>query len=90
MPHSISAAKRVRQTLKKRLKNKGIKADLKSLTKKLVSLIQAKKKSEALTALREISSQYDQAAKKGIIHKNNASRHKSRLAQRLTRSFAAA
>jgi len=88
MPHSISAAKRVRQNLKRRLRNKDIKAELKSLTKKFLVLVESKKKEESIQAYRTLASHYDQAAKKGMIHRSNASRHKSRLAQRLAKSVA--
>lgn len=88
MPHSISAAKRVRQNQKRRLRNKKIKAELKSLTKKLLGLITAKNKEESLALFRTLSSKFDRAAKKDVVHKNNASRHKSRLSQRIARAFA--
>lgn len=88
MPHSISAAKRVRQNLKRRDKNRKGKSELKTLTKDLLALIDGKKKEEAQTAFKKISSIYDRAAKKKLIHKNNANRHKARLAQRLARAIA--
>jgi small subunit ribosomal protein S20 len=86
--HSVSAAKRVRQNLKRRQKNRETKAELKSLTKKLLGLLKSKKKEESIQAYRTLASHYDRAAKKGIVHKRNASRHKSRLAQRLAQSIA--
>lgn len=88
MAHSVSAFKRARQNAKGRLRNREAKSELKLLTKKLLALISSKKKEEAVKAFLEISSRFDKAAKKGIIHKNNASRHKSRLAQRLAKSIA--
>jgi small subunit ribosomal protein S20 len=88
MPHSVSAAKRVRQNFKRRLKNREVKAELKDLTKKLLASIKAKKKDESVQAYRNLASHYDRAAKKGVIHRRNASRHKSRLAQRLAESVA--
>ncbi|MBI1884223.1 MAG: 30S ribosomal protein S20 [Chlamydiae bacterium] len=89
MPHSISAAKRVRQNLTRRTRNRQTKTELKNLTKDLLSLITDKKKDEATTAYRDLSGHFDRAAKKGMIHKNNADRHKSRLAVRLMKAFAA-
>ncbi|MBI1871147.1 MAG: 30S ribosomal protein S20 [Chlamydiae bacterium] len=89
MAHSISAEKRNRQNQKKRLANRKIKADLKSMTKKFLSSIEAKKKEDSLKTFKILSSQFDRAAKKGVFHKNNASRHKSRLSQHLAKAFAA-
>ena len=86
--HSVSAAKRVRQHIKRRQKNRETKAELKSLTKKLLVLLKSKKKEESIQAYKTLASHYDRAAKKGMIHKSNASRHKSRLAQRLAQSIA--
>jgi small subunit ribosomal protein S20 len=88
MAHSQSALKRARQNAKGRLRNREAKSELKSLAKKLLALITAKKKDEAVKAFADISSRFDNAAKRGIIHKNNASRHKSRLAQRLAKTVA--
>jgi len=88
MAHSQSALKRARQNAKGRLRNRETKYELKSLSKKLLALINAKKNDEAAKVFIDISSRFDKAAKKGIIHKNNASRHKSRLAQRLAKSVA--
>ena len=88
MAHSQSALKRARQNAKGRLRNREAKSELKSLAKKLLALISAKKNEEAAKAFVEISSRFDNAAKRGIIHKNNANRHKSRLAQRIAKSVA--
>lgn len=88
MAHSASAEKRNRQNIKRRLRNRRTKTELKILTKKFLGLLTLKKKDEAQKALRELSGNFDKAAKKGIIHKNNASRHKSRLTQRFSKAFA--
>ncbi len=89
MAHSISALKRARQALKRRAKNKTNKSNLKGQTKIFLNILSSKKKDEAVAAFKELSSQYDKAAKKGIVHRRNADRHKSRLAQRLAKAFAA-
>jgi small subunit ribosomal protein S20 len=51
-------------------------------------LIEAGKFDEAREAVRVATSALDKAAEKGIIHKNNASRRKSRLAQALNQAEA--
>lgn len=89
MAHSISAEKRARQSLKKRAKNKKAKSSLKTLTKDFLALLDSKKKDEAVQAFKHLSGQFDKASKKGLIHRRNADRHKSRLAQRLLKTSAA-
>lgn len=89
MAHSLSAYKRARQSLKRNLRNRKVKADLKKLTKDLLSLVSQKKKDESIVAFRALVGRFDRATKGGVIHKKNASRHKSRLAQRLAKGFAA-
>jgi len=73
-----SAKKRARQTIKKNLRNRVVKTKMKNVIK---AVKQAEDKSpEEMTAiLDQAKSVIDKAAKKGVIHKNNASRKISRL-----------
>jgi small subunit ribosomal protein S20 len=75
LPHSKSAAKRVRQNEKKRLRNKTVKSHVRTMIKKVM---EAEDKEEAL---KEAYSALDKAVKKGVIHKNAAARKKSSLAK---------
>jgi small subunit ribosomal protein S20 len=81
--HSLSAKKRVRQNVKRRARNRarkeGIKTELKNFTTALTGGDFAK----AETELRSVTRQLDKVAAKGTIHKNTASRKRSRLAKRL-------
>ncbi|WGS65943.1 30S ribosomal protein S20 [Marinitoga aeolica] len=80
MPNVKSAKKRVRQTAKRRLRNKAYKTRVKNSIKKVLAAIEAKKeKEEVMGLLNSAFSVIDKAAKKGVIHRNNASRKKSRL-----------
>jgi len=54
--------------------------------KKARILIEAGNLDEAREAVRMATSALDRAAEKGIIHKNNAARRKSRLAQALNQA----
>ena len=54
--------------------------------KKFLALLSAKNVSEAKELLKKIFSQLDKAAKKQVIHSSTASRKKSRLAKRLSKS----
>jgi small subunit ribosomal protein S20 len=83
LAHSLSAAKRHRQSLKLRDRNKGNQTAAKSAVRKARELVAAGKGDEAIEAVRQASSILDRAAQKGALHKNNASRRKARLARML-------
>ena len=83
MPNTKSAEHRMRNSARRHLHNQGIKSRLKTLEKKFLALLTEGKKDEAGAAWRTVSSAFDKAAKSGVLHPNNASRKKSRLALRL-------
>ena len=83
MPNTKSAERRMRNSARKRLHNRSIKSSLHQLEKKYVALLTAGKKEDAGKSLQAVSSAFDKAAKKGVIHKSMASRKKSRLTARL-------
>jgi small subunit ribosomal protein S20 len=74
-----SAKKRIRVIAKKTLKNKMIKSRTKTAIKKVVAAAAAGNAEEAGTALIYAVATIDKAASKGVYHKRNASRKKSRL-----------
>jgi small subunit ribosomal protein S20 len=84
MPITRSAKKRLRQNEKRRVRNKSAKSYLKTIAKKIR---EAKEKREADELLKKAYKAYDKAASKGIIHKNNAARHKSRLTRYVKEKF---
>lgn len=77
MPNIKSAKKRVRVTAHKTLRNKMLKSSLKTILRKAL-----KEDSDAKTKLCAISA-LDKAVSKGILHKNNAARRKSKIAKLL-------
>jgi small subunit ribosomal protein S20 len=83
MPNTKSAERRMHSNARRHLRNQSVKSRLKTLEKDYLSLVAASKKDEAVTALKSVNSAYDRAAKTGVIHKNRASRKKSRLMLRL-------
>jgi small subunit ribosomal protein S20 len=83
MPNTKSAAKANRSSERKRLRNKSTKSALHTLQKRFLGLVGEGKKDEAAALLPRIASALDKAAKGGVIHRNSADRHKSRLALRL-------
>lgn len=74
-----SAKKRIKVIAKKTLRNKIIKSSTKTTIKKVLAAVKAGDKAQANTALVNAVSAIDKAASKGVYHKNNASRKKSRL-----------
>lgn len=80
---SKSAMKRVRQDKVKALKNKSAKNAMKTLTKKVEAEVAGKNSDGAKTALKKVVSAIDRAARKGVIHRNTASRKISNLTKRV-------
>jgi small subunit ribosomal protein S20 len=76
MPQHKSAAKRVRQTEKKRASNRLHRSRLRTMMKKLRS---SESKDEANPLLNEAKAYLDRLASKRIIHKNKAANYKSEL-----------
>ncbi len=85
MANIKSAKKRIKVTEAKTLRNKMVKSSLKTAIKKYETAILAGNKEEAKTTLDSAIRSIDMAASKGIIHKNVASRKKSRLTIRLNK-----
>ena len=84
MPNNASAKKRMRQEEKRRLHNRSVKSSVKTyITKARVSIDYGESREEAQEAVRHAVSELDRAAKKGVLHRNNAARRKSRLMKRL-------
>ena len=64
---------------KKRLQNASFKSSLKTAIKSVEEAVAKNDKAAALEAYKVASTKLDKALVKGILHKNNVSRHKSRL-----------
>lgn len=79
MANTKSAIKNARKAEARHVRNKAVVSRLKTLSKKVSSLKQGGKADEARSAAIEYTSALDKAAKKGVIHKNAASRRKSQV-----------
>ena len=79
MANIASAKKRARQSVKLRLHNASQRSMLRTHIKRVTSAIEAKDKKAAKDAFEAAIPVIDSMVSKGIIHKNKASRHKSRL-----------
>ena len=84
MANTKSAIKRIRRISKQTAVNKARKSRYKNALKKMNSLIESKKKSEALKFLPKLNSELMKVAKTGIIKKQNASRNVSRLTKKIS------
>ena len=80
-----SALKANRQNIKRREHNRALRARLRTGLKSIRKSLELKDVPGAKTALRSLQSLVDKMATKGIIHKNTASRYKSRLAARISK-----
>jgi small subunit ribosomal protein S20 len=87
MPHTSAAKKALRQSQKRRLQNRTQRSALRSLVKRYLNTVEDPEVSvedkRALLSL--VSKKLDQSAAKNLLHKNAASRTKSRLALRLNK-----
>jgi small subunit ribosomal protein S20 len=86
MPNTKSAERRMRTSARKQAHHHSVKSRLKSLEKSYLNMVQTGKKEEAATALRQMTSALDKAAKAGVVHYRQVDRRKSRLAVRLTKA----
>ena len=78
-----SAIKRNKQNEKRRQRNRVFAGRARTLVKKARKSIDDRDMEVAAVATNEAISALDKAAEKGVIHKNNAARRKSRLMKRL-------
>ncbi len=83
MANTAQAKKRVRQAEKRRQLNASQRSMMRTFLKKVKTAIQAGDKTIATEALAKAASAVDKLANKGLIHKNKAARHKSRLSAQI-------
>ncbi len=81
MANIKSQIKRNRQTVKRQARNKAVRSELRTRTKRAISAIEEDAEN-ADEALRLAIKRIDKAAAKGVIHKNQAANRKSRLMKR--------
>ena len=83
MAHRRSSIKKIRIDKRRRLRNIGVISELRTVVRRVASLIADNKRQEASEASRVLFSKLDKAVKKGILHKKHASRRKSRFSLRI-------
>ncbi len=90
MANKKSAIKRLRSAGRRRLRNRVYRGRARTAIKKARRFIEQGDLESAREAVRVAVKALDKAAQKGIIHKNNAARRKSRLMRYLNRAERAA
>ena len=83
MANSPQARKRARQSVKRREHNVAFKTEFRTVVKRTVYAIEDGDKEKATAAYKAAVPVIDGMVSKGIIHKNKAARHKSRLNKRI-------
>ncbi len=84
MAHSLSSKKRIRQNATRQQINKARKSVLKTTTRKFTDALAAKDAAAAEAEFKKLTKTIDQTCAKGVIHKTQAARRKSRLHKRLS------
>ncbi len=83
MANIPSAQKRARQEEVRRLRNKSRRTAMRTSMKKVLKAVKTGDHGQAQEAYREAVRVIDRTANRGVIHKNKAARHKSRLNARV-------
>jgi small subunit ribosomal protein S20 len=79
LANSLSAKKRARQAESRRQHNTSRRSMMRTYVKAVISAIESKDKAAAETAFKKAVPMLDRSAQQGLISKNKAARHKSRL-----------
>lgn len=87
MANTKSAVKRMRQAEKRRLRNRQVRSQARTYIKRARVQIEAGELDEAQKAVAQAVQALDKAVEKGILHKNNVARRKSRLMQQLKQAM---
>ena len=85
----MPAKKTGRQQVKRSVRTRGDRTETRTAMAKALRSMEAGDVTEAETAVRDALSTMDRAVQKGILHKNNVNRRKSRIAVRLNKMKAA-
>lgn len=88
MANLKSAIKRVNTNNTKRERNQAVKTNMRTNIKKVEQLIEAKDLENAKAAYNQTVRVIDKAIKKGVVHKNNGIRNKTKLANKLQQASA--
>lgn len=90
MPSTPSAAKRLRQSAKRRMRNRIAKKIIKTSSRKALETVAANDPSKAEEAYRAAVAKIDKAGARRVLHPNTAARRKSKLARQYNAALAQA
>jgi len=90
LPNTKSAIKRVRSSERRRLRNRWFRTQARTYIKRARAEIEAGELEKAKASVAAAVRALDKAAQKGVIHRNNAARRKSRIIQNLNQALGAA
>jgi small subunit ribosomal protein S20 len=85
LANSRSALKRIRITEKRTKRNRHVKSTMRTAVRSFRTAVTENNNETAELKLREAIRQLDKAVSKGVIHRNQAARKKSRLTKQLNR-----
>lgn len=83
MANIKSAKKRAKQAVVRNMRNASQRSMLRTAVKKVLKAIEAKDVAGAETAYKTAEPILDRYSSRGLIHKNKAARHKSRISARI-------
>lgn len=86
MPNIKSQKKRVLTNERARQRNVAARSKLRTLRRRFRETLATGDQAAAQAALKDITQAYDKAASAGLLHKNNAANHKSKLTKELNAS----
>jgi small subunit ribosomal protein S20 len=83
LANTKSAEKAARQSTVHRARNDALTSQLRSAIRKATAALKTGNQADALSALNSATPVIDSMVNKGIIHRNKAARHKSRLTKQV-------
>ena len=81
MPNTPSAIKRLKQNVKRRMRNRIAKKIIRTYTKRMLAAVAAKELEKAEADFRLTTAKIDKAGARRVLHPNTAARRKSKLAR---------
>ena len=80
MANLKSSKKDIKRSERKRVVNLGVRTELKTYVKRVRQAIESGDKEKIRSEVQAVQKKFDKAAQRGIIHKRQAARRKSRIA----------
>ncbi len=90
MANNPSALKRVKQSEKRRIRNKSSRSEINTIIKKAFTLLEEKNTDEAKATFKTAIAKLDSAVNKGVLNRNTVSRKISRLTKKFSEASAQA